>query len=256
MLQNRISAEFIRATVFLYLFSISTHQNVKGDFPGGPVVKNAGCTGWIPGQGAKTPCALGPKNPNIKQKQYCNKYKKDFKKFCVCVLSCVWLSATLWTVSIQYMDTRCSIHGISQARTLEWVAMSFSRGSSPARDWTCVFCIGGQILYHSAPPGKPHQNKIFKKKCRRIRILPLSLQPLQLASLARPSARPVPVTPCVSLPGLHSRLGVGRVVKQQNVVFPPVLEVRCPRSSLQQVWFLLRLASLTCTWPRSPCVSR
>ena len=103
--------------------------------------------------------------------------------------------------------------------------------------------------------GSHIKTKSLKKKCRRIRILPLSLQPLQLASLACPSARPVPVTPCVSLPGLHSRLGVGRVVKQQNVVFPPVLEVRCPRSSRQQVWFLLRLASLTCTWPRSPCVS-
>ena len=31
-----------------------------------------------------------------------------------------------------------SIHGILQARTLEWVAISFSRGSSQTRDWTWV----------------------------------------------------------------------------------------------------------------------
>ena len=31
-----------------------------------------------------------------------------------------------------------SIHGISQARVLEWVAISFSRGSSWPRDWTQV----------------------------------------------------------------------------------------------------------------------
>ena len=40
-----------------------------------------------------------------------------------------------------------------QASTLEWVAISFSRGSSRPRDQTCissVFCIGRQILYHSA----------------------------------------------------------------------------------------------------------
>ena len=29
--------------------------------------------------------------------------------------------------------------GISQARTLEWVAISFSRGSSQSRDWTHIF---------------------------------------------------------------------------------------------------------------------
>ena len=35
-----------------------------------------------------------------------------------------------------------SVHGISQARGLEWVAISFSRGSSQPRDGTCVSCIG------------------------------------------------------------------------------------------------------------------
>ena len=44
-----------------------------------------------------------------------------------------------------------SVHGISQARILEWVAMPSSRGSSPPRDRThlcCIPCIGRQILYH------------------------------------------------------------------------------------------------------------
>ena len=46
-----------------------------------------------------------------------------------------------------------SVHGISQARVLEGVAMSFSRGSSQARDWiniSCVSCMSKQILYHWA----------------------------------------------------------------------------------------------------------
>ena len=34
-----------------------------------------------------------------------------------------------------------SVHGILQARILEWVAFSFSRGSSRSRDWTQVSCI-------------------------------------------------------------------------------------------------------------------
>ena len=36
-----------------------------------------------------------------------------------------------------------SVHGIPQARTLEWVAIPFSRGSSQPRDQTQVSCIEG-----------------------------------------------------------------------------------------------------------------
>ena len=41
-----------------------------------------------------------------------------------------------------------SVHGISQAEILEWVAISFSRGLSQPKDWTCVSCIGRWLLYH------------------------------------------------------------------------------------------------------------
>ena len=39
-----------------------------------------------------------------------------------------------------------SVHGIFQARILEWIAISFSRGSSQPRDRTWVFCIAGRIF--------------------------------------------------------------------------------------------------------------
>ena len=39
-----------------------------------------------------------------------------------------------------------SIHGIFQARILEWIAISFSRGSSQSRDGTQVCCIAGRLL--------------------------------------------------------------------------------------------------------------
>ena len=62
----------------------STAKGTCRDFPGGSVVKtspsSAGGVGSIPGQGAEIPCASWPKNQNIKQKQYCNKFNKDFKK--------------------------------------------------------------------------------------------------------------------------------------------------------------------------------
>ena len=42
-----------------------------------------------------------------------------------------------------------SVHGILQARILEWVAISYSRGSSWPKDGThisCISCIGRQLL--------------------------------------------------------------------------------------------------------------
>ena len=41
-----------------------------------------------------------------------------------------------------------SVHGISQARILEWAAISFSRGSSWPRAWTHISFIGRRILYN------------------------------------------------------------------------------------------------------------
>ena len=41
-----------------------------------------------------------------------------------------------------------SVHGTLQARILDWVAISFSRGSSLPRDPTQISCIGRWILYH------------------------------------------------------------------------------------------------------------
>ena len=38
------------------------------------------------------------------------------------------------------------LHGVFQARILEWVATAFSRGSSQPRDWTWVLCTAGRIF--------------------------------------------------------------------------------------------------------------
>ena len=43
-----------------------------------------------------------------------------------------------------------SVHRISQARILEWVAISFSRGSSQPRDQTHVSCVA-RSLHHESP---------------------------------------------------------------------------------------------------------
>ena len=46
-----------------------------------------------------------------------------------------------------------SVHGIFQARILEWVAISFSRGSSRPKNRTWVSCIAGSTW----ATGKPHR---------------------------------------------------------------------------------------------------
>ena len=70
------------------------------------------------------------------------------------LFSCSWVHTqscpTLWNL----MDCSLlgsSIHGISPAWILEWVAMSSSRGFAQPRDpihVSCVSCIGRWVLYH------------------------------------------------------------------------------------------------------------
>ena len=52
---------------------------------------------------------------------------------------------------MNYSPPGSSVYGILQARTLQWVAVPSSRGSSQPRDWTCVSyisCIGQVVLYY------------------------------------------------------------------------------------------------------------
>ena len=45
-----------------------------------------------------------------------------------------------------YSPLVSTMHGISQARILEWIAISFSRRSSQDRNWTHNSCIGRWII--------------------------------------------------------------------------------------------------------------
>ena len=47
-----------------------------------------------------------------------------------------------------------SVLGISQARILAWIAISFTRGSCQPRNWTHVSCLAGGF-FTAEPPGKP-----------------------------------------------------------------------------------------------------
>ena len=103
-----------------------------------------------------TPCLDGAK-----------KRRGQEKGLEICRLSIIkneaWLSIVMcaWVLSDFSSPTLCnpmnysppgsSVHGILQIRILEWVVISFSRGSSRPKDQTPVSyfsCIGKWILYH------------------------------------------------------------------------------------------------------------
>ena len=78
---------------------------------------------------------------------------------CVCVCVCVCVSVHALSRSVyltlcnpmDYSPPYSSVRGILQARILEWVAISTSRGSFQPRNRTLVSCvsyIGSRILYH------------------------------------------------------------------------------------------------------------
>ena len=78
-------------------------------------------------------------------------YCGDHFAMCSCVCSVTQLCPTLCApMDCVAHQTPLSVHGIFQARMLEWVAISFSRGSSRPRGQTYISCIGRQVLYHWA----------------------------------------------------------------------------------------------------------
>ena len=68
---------------------------------------------------------------------------------CVCVCSVAQSCPTLYN-PMDCSPPGSTVREILQARILEWVAISYSRGSSQPRDETRVSCIGRQILYYHA----------------------------------------------------------------------------------------------------------
>ena len=107
----------------------------------------------------------------------------DFLKVKVKFLSHIWLFATPWTIAYQSGNP----HGILQARILEWVAISFSRGSSRPRDQTrvsCVSCTGRQDSFTTEPPGKPVGHNTHKYILHLCKYMPGSLTvPVSLIKL-------------------------------------------------------------------------
>ena len=84
-----------------------------------------------------------------------------------------------------------SVHGISQTRMLEWVVISFFRGSSQVRDQTHVSCIGRQSLYHLSHKGSPSVRE-FSSVQLSCSVVSDSLRPREPQHARPPCPSPTP----------------------------------------------------------------
>ena len=83
----------------------------------------------------------------------------------------VYMSMHVYVWSLNHVRLFCnpkecgppgsSVHGISQARIMEWVAISLSRGSSRLKDWIHVSCITGRFFTPDLPvkPMSMHEHE-------------------------------------------------------------------------------------------------
>ena len=69
-----------------------------------------------------------------------------------CVYACSVIQSCLTLCNpMDHSLPGSSVYGILKARILEWVAIFYSKGSSPPSDRTCVSyvsCTGKLVLYH------------------------------------------------------------------------------------------------------------
>ena len=129
-----------------------------------------------------------------------------------------------------------SVHGIFQARIMEWVAISSSGGSSRPREWTRVSwlsCIGRQILYlsHLGSHVYMYQNSDFF-------FLSFSL----FAFCIRVSVPSYLLITCL----LYTS---GFTCFFTRVPFSPKYFILCPNSKTQNDFIILWTSSLKATLP-------
>ena len=122
----------MKAFLAFWEFIMSTFKILFEDFPGHLEVKNQ-LANRFDSWPRKIPHATGQLSP-------CTTTEPTFLKALV-AQSCQSLCD-----SMDCSPTGSSVHGILQARILEWVAIPFSRGSSRPKDQTQVSCTEGRFF--------------------------------------------------------------------------------------------------------------
>ena len=124
MLQYKISelSQWLKTTEVYLLFTLSAHITRKGWMH------------WL----------WSPRNPDWQKLAQIHSYCSRGKANLTCERKVKVKVAQLYPTLCDPMDY--TVHGILQARILEWVALPFSRGSSQPRDQTQVSRIAGGIV--------------------------------------------------------------------------------------------------------------
>ena len=116
-----------------------------------------------------------------------------------------------------------SIHGILQARILEWVAISFSRGSSWPRDRTEVSCIAGRWFNLWATREAPLLCTWGQTMVEEVRIMVTSFRRSHACTGALSAPDPAPgyhwPTPPLETPG-HSQASLGQSLLASLLLSP------------------------------------
>ena len=115
-----------------------------------------------------------------------------------------------------------SVHGILQARILEWVAIPFSRGSSPPRDQTPVSHIAGRFLTlsHTGEPWQRSETHLNMKH--------------RWADCLRPASPPLEVSS--RPPDLGSQISTPRTTSFLPASSKPSQVSPHPPSQLHLLW--------------------
>ena len=73
---------------------------------------------------------------------------------------------------MDYSSPGSSVRGILQARILEWIAIPFSRGTFPPKNWTQVSHIAGRFFYWLSYKGLPdYSYSVYKKVLYQLHLL-------------------------------------------------------------------------------------
>ena len=103
-------------------------------------------------------------------------------------LSCVQVFCSLMDCNLP----GSSVHGISQAKTLERVAMPSSRGYSRARNWTRISCAAGGFLIIE-PPRKTYERCAYTKHKYYVILYKEVEHPWSLLSSGDPGTSPLQI---------------------------------------------------------------
>ena len=122
---------------------------------------------------------------NLKFLDRCVSNTRRYKGVCCSVLCCTQSCPTLCD-PMECSPPGFSDHRFFQARILEWLDVSYSRGSFPLRSRTCVTCVSctdRQILYHCATQEVPQSKMLVSNNAELIQHIRRHLFRLRLLGL-------------------------------------------------------------------------